>query len=221
MPFYNPNAYHHHEASPPPSPLLDPIPRHSPPSLRKYEPTTRRMTMAPLTPSEEFVKDYESCPAAARACCRFVEERTSQIDPYGLSLYRRCENIFPGIKRSMLILIRFANVRRQIPGSDGKGLVIGVGVQTPSGEIRPIITIENDLANETGRGIFFTGTTADMSQSFVACLRRSAELHPVYRHMIYLDYLRMLQNRSASLIWNWWKSGLDMDGLDEKIEAGR
>ncbi|CAE6481721.1 unnamed protein product [Rhizoctonia solani] len=198
MPFYNPNAYHRHEASPPPSPLLDPIPRHSPSSLRKYESTTRKTTIAPLAPSEELVKDYESCPAAARACCRFVEERTSQLDPYGLKLYRR-----------------------QIPGSDGKGLVIGVGVQTPSGEIRPIIIIENDLANETGRGIFFTGTTADMSQSFVACLRRSAELHPVYRHMIYLDYLRMLQNRSASLIWDWWKSGLDMDGLDEKIEAGR
>ncbi|KAJ1299944.1 hypothetical protein OPQ81_002612 [Rhizoctonia solani] len=199
MPFYNPNAYYSHEASPPPSPLLDPIRRHSPPPLRKYEPTTRKTTVVPPAPSEEFVKQYESCPAAARACCRFVEEHTSLIDPYYLKLYRR-----------------------QIPGSDGKGLVIGVGVDTPSGEIRPIIIIENDLANDTGRGIFFTGTRlADMSQRFVACLSRSAELHPVYRHMIYLDYLRMLQNRSASLIWDWWKSGLDMDGLDEKIESGR
>ncbi|KAH7322228.1 hypothetical protein B0J17DRAFT_633440 [Rhizoctonia solani] len=186
MPFYNPNL-----------PLGTSTPFSS--VLRKYESTPDNETIAPLGPSEEFVKEYETCPAAARACCRFVEERTTQIDPYELKLYRR-----------------------QIPGSDGKGLVIGVGVQTPSGEIRPIAIIENDLANETGRGIFFTGTIpSDVSQSFVGCLRKSAELHPVYRHMIYLDYLRMLQNRSASLIWNWWRSGLDMDGLDEKIEAGR
>ncbi|CCO35350.1 hypothetical protein BN14_09467 [Rhizoctonia solani AG-1 IB] len=150
-----------------------------------------------MSPSEEFVKEYETCPAAARACCRFVENGSTLIDPYGLKLYRR-----------------------QIPGSDGKGLVIGV--ETPSGEIRPIAIIENDLSNETGRGIYFTGTIpADMSQSFVACLRKSAQLHPVYRHMIYLDYLRMLQNRSASLIWDWWKSGLDMDGLDKKIDQGQ
>ncbi|KDN36380.1 hypothetical protein RSAG8_10888, partial [Rhizoctonia solani AG-8 WAC10335] len=199
MPFYNPNAYYHHEASPPPSPLLDPIPHRSSPPPRKYESNIRKTTIAPLAPSEVLVKDYETCPAAARACCRFVEERSIQIDPYELKLYRR-----------------------QIPGSDGKGLVIGVGTETPSGEIRPITIIENDLANETGRGIFFTGSIpSDMSQSFVACLRKSAQLHPVYRHMIYLDYLRMLQNRSASLIWDWWKSGLDMDGLDAKIDQGQ
>ncbi|CUA72723.1 hypothetical protein RSOLAG22IIIB_10258 [Rhizoctonia solani] len=199
MPFYKPNAYYSYEASPPPSPLFDPIPHRSRSPVRKYDSHTHKTTIAPLAPSEEFVKEYETCPAAARACCRFVEERSTQIDPYELKLYRR-----------------------QIPGSDGKGLVIGVGVETPSGEIRPITIIENDLTNETGRGIFFTGSIpSDMSQSFVACLRKSAELHPVYRHMIYLDYLSMLQNRSASLIWNWWKSGLDMDGLDEKIERGR
>ncbi|CAE6461029.1 unnamed protein product [Rhizoctonia solani] len=197
MPFYNPNAYYCHEASPPPSPLIDPIPHRSPPSLRKYDSNIRKTT-ASLCPSKEFVQEYETCPAAARACCRFVEGNKTRIDPCQLKLYRR-----------------------QIPGSDGKGLVIGVGVEDPSGEIRPIAIIENDLANETGRGIFFTGIIpSDMSQSFVACLRKSAELHPVYRHMIYLDYLRMLQNRSASLIWDWWKSGLDMDGLDAKIEQG-
>ncbi|CAE6526776.1 unnamed protein product [Rhizoctonia solani] len=196
MPFYNPSAYSG-EASPPPSPLLDPIPRRSPPSLKKYD-SNYRKPVAPLDPSKEYIKDYETCPAAARACCRFVEERSAQIDPYELKLYRR-----------------------QIPGSDGKGLVIGVGVETPSGEIRPIAIIENDLTNDTGRGIYFTGTIPSSMESFVACLRKSAELHPVYRHVIYLDYLRLLQNRSASLIWDWWKSGLDMDGLDEGIERGR
>ncbi|GAB1523829.1 hypothetical protein RhiTH_006979 [Rhizoctonia solani] len=199
MPFYNPNAYYRHEASPPPSPLLDPVLRRSPSPVRKYEPNRRKSSLAPLGPSEELVEEYETCPAAARACCRFVENGSTQIDPYELKLYRR-----------------------QIPGSDGKGLVIGVGVETPSGEIRPITIIENDLTNETGRGIFFTGTVpSDMSHSFVACLRKSADLHPVYRHVIYLDYLRMLQNRSASLIWDWWKSGLDMDGLDKKIDQDR
>ncbi|CAE6356110.1 unnamed protein product [Rhizoctonia solani] len=201
MPFYNPHAYAYarHEASPPPSPLLDPVFRRSPSPIREYGSSHRKTTVAPPGPTEEFVKQYESCPAAARACCQFVENGATQIDPYELKLYRR-----------------------QIPGSDGKGLVIGVGVETPSGEIRPITIIENDLANETGRGIYFTGTIPiDMSQTFVACLSKSAQLHPVYRQMIYLDYLKMLQNRSASLIWNWWKSGLDMDGLDKKIDQGQ
>ncbi|ELU40202.1 hypothetical protein AG1IA_05749 [Rhizoctonia solani AG-1 IA] len=102
MPFYNPNAYYRHEASPPPSPLLDPVLRRSPSPVRKYEPNRRKSSLAPLGPSEELVEEYETCPAAARACCRFVENGSTQIDPYELKLYRR-----------------------QIPGSDGKGLVIG------------------------------------------------------------------------------------------------
>lgn len=65
----------------------------------------------------------------------------------------------------------------------------------------------------------------DKCQSFVASLSKSAELHPVYRLMIYLDYVNKLQNRSATFIWDWWKSGLDIDGagseLDRKVRDGQ
>lgn len=200
MPFYNNHTYSYRHQSPPPSPLLAPVPFSGP---RPYTTSSFKNIREPLGPSEEFVKQYESCPAAAKACCHFVESGSRRVDTHELKLYRR-----------------------QVPGSDGKGLVIGVALQSASGELQPLIIIENDMSNTTSKGIYFTGTLVnDQSQSFVACLSKSAELHPVYRLMIYLDYVNMLQNRSASFIWDWWKSGLDMDGagsdLDRKIRDGQ
>ncbi|KAB5587985.1 hypothetical protein CTheo_8573 [Ceratobasidium theobromae] len=207
MGFFNQDAYYYQDAyylrdSTPPSPLLDPVPYEREPTRKSqssYQSKARQITRSPSPPdSEQYVEQYETCPAAARACCQFAESGLEQIDPYQLKLYRR-----------------------QLPGSDGKDLVIGVGMATQYGEIQPIITIENDTTGSADRGIYFTGTIPhNESQSLVACLRKSAQLHPVYRHVIYLDYLRMLQNRSASFIWDWWKSGLDMDGLDQKIREG-
>ncbi|KAF8602018.1 hypothetical protein BDV93DRAFT_557995 [Ceratobasidium sp. AG-I] len=148
-----------------------------------------------LDPSITLEEQYSTCPAASRATCRFVDN-PGKLDVRDLKLYKR-----------------------EIPGSDGRDLVIGIATQSPSGDLTPLVLIEND---DSGRGIHFTGTAIyDPSRNYVACLRHSATLHPVYRHYIYLDYVRSLQNRSASFIWDWWRSGQDMDGLDQMIRDGR
>ncbi|QRV81525.1 hypothetical protein RhiJN_09540 [Ceratobasidium sp. AG-Ba] len=141
-------------------------------------------------PATQRIKEYSKCPEASRASCEFVDRGPLEVEAVDLMLYRR-----------------------QVPGNDDD-LVVGVGVRSrSSGEITPLVLIESDEY-----GIHFTGRLAhDPSQCFFACLRNSTQLHPVVRHIIYLDFLRNLQNRSATFIWDWWRSGADMDRIDRLI----
>ncbi|KAG8793869.1 hypothetical protein FRC12_001253 [Ceratobasidium sp. 428] len=148
-----------------------------------------------LKPTAEDIRQYASSPDASRASCKFVDSGPREVEILDLKLYRR-----------------------EIPGSEGY-VVIGIGLQSPAGDITPLVIIENggdDL------GIHFTGRLVhDPDQSLVACLRDSSRLHPLVRHIIYLDFLRNLQNRSATFIWDWWRSGVDMDRMDRQIREGQ
>ncbi|KAG8698459.1 hypothetical protein FRC08_005907 [Ceratobasidium sp. 394] len=145
-------------------------------------------------PTSEQVREFNSCPDASRASCKFADSGPREVDVLDLKLYRQL-----------------------VPGSDGY-IVVGVGLQSSSGDIIPLVLIENDDEH----GIHFTGRLVhDPSECLVACLRHSSRLHPVVRHIIYLDFLRNLQNRSATFIWDWWSSGADMDRIDRQIRDGQ
>ncbi|QRW10321.1 hypothetical protein RhiLY_09320 [Ceratobasidium sp. AG-Ba] len=150
---------------------------------------------------------YNHSPEASRACCKFADSGPKAVEELELMLYRRL-----------------------VPGSDGCPVVgkkpkctksydsqiektLGVGLLSSNGDIVPLVLIESDEY-----GIHFTGRVAyDPSRCLLACLRKSVDIHPIIRHIIYLDFLRNLQDRSATFIWDWWKSGADMDRLDRVV----
>ncbi|KAG8680626.1 hypothetical protein FRC09_018104 [Ceratobasidium sp. 395] len=207
-PFHSSKSYHRIQSS---SSFIEPASLAHEPKQTCYSHSEK---IYHLKPAAEDVRQYASSPDASRASCKFADSGPREVEILDLKLYRR-----------------------EVPGSDGYVVIgersfiqaglssgslipmVGVGLQSPSGEITPLVIIENggdDL------GIHFTGRLVhDPDQSLVACLRDSSRLHPLVRHIIYLDFLRNLQNRSATFIWDWWRSGVDMDRMDKQIREGQ
>lgn len=65
--------------------------------------------------------------------------------------------------------------------------------------------IDND---DTGKGIHFNAKNqSDDSMKFAGVIKPTVALKPADRTLLFEQYLKALENRSAKFIWDWWRTG--------------
>jgi hypothetical protein len=66
--------------------------------------------------------------------------------------------------------------------------------------------------DNTGKGIHFNAVNySDSSQKLAACLCKTNTMTPAVRTHLYMEYIKGLRNRPATVIWEWWKAGVAPD----------
>ncbi|KAG6378202.1 hypothetical protein JVT61DRAFT_13900 [Boletus reticuloceps] len=127
----------------------------------------------------EEEKDFASYSAASVASCKWVNSGRDNIDPLELEVYVRLACRYPPLS-NVLTMNRQSNERDIY--------------------CHPVCSI--------GYGQHrYRTQLSDTSKKLAAVLTSSVDLTDPKREILYLEYIKGLENRSAEFIWQWWSTG--------------
>ncbi|KAF8712468.1 hypothetical protein AX14_013075 [Amanita brunnescens Koide BX004] len=126
----------------------------------------------------EDTKVYKTRRQASTASCLFVGSGTDKVDSSQFKLYR-------------------------CPVS---GSVVGLATTDPkSGSDVPVVWLE---VSHTKKGVYFSAAClSDTSKRFSASIKKTINTSEKKRTARFIKYIRLLEGKDPSYIWEWWLTG--------------